>query len=104
MDLFDTTATAVAAIQQAFALIQLEDEAFAMSMTCIIADEPKKRKWGGSKPGKAPNKKCDFNAAHDLIEQHYFKGSDSVYDEQGFQEALRRPSSRLQRCLEGAEW
>jgi len=80
MDLFNLTATAVAAVQQAFTLIEIEDNPFAMILE-LMEQDTKKRGWGGSKPGKAPNKKRDFAAVNALIEQHYFSGADLVYDE-----------------------
>jgi hypothetical protein len=48
-------------------------------------------KWGGSRPGKSPNKKRDFKGAHDTLVKQYFSGTDSVYDEVDFERRFRMP-------------
>jgi len=40
--------------------------------------------WGGSKKGKAPNKKRDFQGAYDKLVRQYFSGRDSIYDDNDF--------------------
>ena len=37
--------------------------------------------WGGSLPGKAPNKNRDFMGAHAKLVEHYFSGTESLYNE-----------------------
>ena len=40
--------------------------------------------WGGSRPGRSPNKDLDFEGAYRRIVADYFNGTDSVYDETDF--------------------
>ena len=40
--------------------------------------------WGGSQPGKSPNKDRDFAGAHEQLTKDYFSGQNSVYDDQDF--------------------
>jgi hypothetical protein len=47
--------------------------------------------WGGSQPGKAPNKQRDFEAAYQKLKRQYFNGTDSVYDEGDFARRFRMP-------------
>lgn len=49
--------------------------------------------WGGSAPGKAPNKKRNFQGAYDEIVQQYFSGSSSIYDEKDFERRFRMSRS-----------
>ena len=37
--------------------------------------------WVGSLPGKAPNKNRDFMGAHAKLVEHYFSGTESLYNE-----------------------
>jgi hypothetical protein len=84
---------------------QLQDEMHAMatiaySMTVdddTSEEEDDKPKWGGSRPGKAPNKNRDFKAAHANLKKHYFNGVDSVYDETDFERRFRMPRSVFMR-------
>ena len=46
-------------------------------------------KWGGSRPGKAPNKPRDFEAAYQQLLQQYFSGDDSIYSESDFRRRFR---------------
>ena len=50
--------------------------------------------WGGSRPGRSPNKDRDFEGAHHRIVADYFNGTDSVYDETDFERRylLERPN------------
>lgn len=74
-----------------------EDDDIAKSavISLILEDEFNKEinnhrpRRGGSHPGKAPNKKRDFQRAADILIQHYFSGSDSVYDENDFRRRFR---------------
>jgi hypothetical protein len=56
-----------------------------------IAREENVPKWGGSRPGKSPNKKRDFKGAHENLVKHYFSGTDSVYNEVDFERRFRMP-------------
>jgi hypothetical protein len=42
------------------------------------SDEEIEPKWGGSRPGKAPNKKRDFKGAYETVMKHYFNGDASL--------------------------
>lgn len=75
-----------------------EDMAAVMSSVGVLFDEgeddlqqgpPKKGKWGGSIPGKSPNKKRDFEAAAANVKKWYFSGIDSTYDEKHFERRFR---------------
>ena len=48
-------------------------------------------KWGGSRPGKAPNKKRDFEGAYNRLVRQYFSGAQSTYDETDFERRFRVP-------------
>jgi hypothetical protein len=48
-------------------------------------DENIRPPWGGSAPGRRPNKNRDFAGADLLIRQHYFSGDASTYDEKDFE-------------------
>jgi hypothetical protein len=45
--------------------------------------------WGGSKPGKSPNKPRDFQGAYEKVVRDYFNGRDSLYDENDFERRFR---------------
>ena len=47
--------------------------------------------WGGSRPGKSPNKERDFELAYERITKDYFSGDDSTYNEQDFERRFRLP-------------
>jgi hypothetical protein len=49
--------------------------------------------WGGSRPGKAPNKNRDFMGAHAKLVEHYFSGEESLYNETNFEQRFRMPRS-----------
>ena len=44
-----------------------------------LEEEEEPRQWGGSRPGKAPNKSRDFTKAHEQLVANYFSGDASVY-------------------------
>ena len=48
-------------------------------------------KWGGSRPGKSPNKERGFEIAHERITKDYFSGEESTYNEQDFERRFRLP-------------
>jgi hypothetical protein len=52
-----------------------------------LAEEGNKRKWGGSVPGKKPNKRRDHQAAHEKLHRQYL-GEDPVYDDADFKRRL----------------
>ena len=45
--------------------------------------------WGGSPPGKSPNKERDFAGAYVQLMKDYFSGMDSVFDENDFRRHFR---------------
>lgn len=47
------------------------------------------KKWGGSRPGKAPNKERDFDMAYNKLLKDYFSGDQSVYSERDFETRFR---------------
>ena len=47
--------------------------------------DDRQRKWGGSYPGRAPNKPRDFLGGYERVVKDYFSGEDSVYDEIDFE-------------------
>lgn len=56
--------------------------------------------WGGSLPGKAPNKNRDFMGAHAKLVEHYFSGTESLYNETDFERRFRMPRSVFNRIHE----
>jgi hypothetical protein len=54
-------------------------------------DEEEVLLWGGSRPGKAPNKNRDFVGAHKTLVKHYFSGEGSVFNEIDFERRFRMP-------------
>jgi hypothetical protein len=65
--------------------------AVAMAEVNDSDDEEEIPKWGGSLPGKAPNKNRDFKGAHDRLVKQYFKGLQSTYTEVDFERRFRLP-------------
>ena len=63
-------------------------------------EEEEQRKWGGSRPGKAPNKNRDFEKAHATVVKHYFSGTQSLYDETDFERRFSVPRSVFNRIWE----
>jgi len=56
--------------------------------------------WGGSLPGKAPNKARNFLAAKQKLVRQYFSGEASVYDEHDFERRFRMPRSVFMKVKE----
>ena len=69
-------------------------EVVAAMMAADSSDEDEPGPWGGSHPGKLPNKNRNFAVAYDCLVRDYFSGMDSVYDEQDFERRFRMP-----RCI-----
>lgn len=63
-------------------------------------DEEYIPKWGGSVPGKTPNKNRDFKGAHERLVSHYFSGPESLYDETDFERRFRLPRPVFNRIYE----
>ena len=57
--------------------------------------------WGGSKPGKAPNKNRDFWGAYKRLIEYYFSGTDSLYDEGDFERRFRCPRAVFEKLRTG---
>jgi hypothetical protein len=53
--------------------------------------------WGGSRPGRAPNKDRNFARADKLLREYYFSGEASLYDEIDFERRFRMPRSVFRR-------
>ena len=72
----------------------------------LSSEEEEESKWGGSRKGRAPNKKRDFAAAYQGVVRDYFNGGDSVYSEADFERRFRMPRSvfdRIQIALLGTD-
>ena len=72
LDLLDSTSNSLRAA--ASAAIRLID----MDSSGDEEEEEEIRDWGGSLPGKAPNKKRDFELAYRLVVDKYFNALSSV--------------------------
>lgn len=57
--------------------------------------------WGGSRPGKSPNKERDFAGAYEQLTRDYFSGEESIYDEQDFNRRFRMPRSVFDKINNG---
>ena len=60
------------------------DDAVDDQILVIIVEELveiNNNSWGGSKPGKSPNKQRDFEGQYARLVQQYFSGDNSVYNE-----------------------
>lgn len=62
---------------------------FAIVATIIEGMRRQRPKRGGSHPGKAPNKKRDFEGAAENLIRQYFSGEESVYSEDDFERRFR---------------
>ena len=76
-----------------------DDDFLDFAIVSMLAEEiasgtQQPKKWGGSQPGKAPNKKRDFQAAADRLIKQYFSGDASVYSEVDFERRFR-----MERCI-----
>jgi len=61
----------------------------------ILMDDSsdEERQWGGSLPGKAPNKTRNFELAKETLIRQYFSGDQSTFDEEDFERRFRMPRS-----------
>jgi len=62
---------------------------FAIAALLLEEEDYPRQQRGGSYPGKAPNKKRDFEGAADNLIRQYFSGDDSVYSENDFRRRFR---------------
>ncbi|KAE9338378.1 hypothetical protein PF008_g12096 [Phytophthora fragariae] len=78
-----------------------EDDAMfvAMLRSCLI-DADAASAPGGSRPGRAPNKKRDPASRHLRLLQQYF-GPDPIYDEGDYRNRFRMRQQLFQRIMEG---
>jgi hypothetical protein len=78
------------------------DEAVEVAISTLAgAEDYEPGPWGGSHPGKSPNKDRDFAGAYDRLITDYFSGEDSVYDEQDFERRFRMPRSIFEKVHDG---
>ena len=56
-------------------------------------DEDGPPQWGGSRPGRAPNKACNFAAATAKLQNDDFNGENSVYSEADSERQFCMPRS-----------
>jgi hypothetical protein len=79
----DTTEAAAAA-----SFLDLMGIAASMEEDAEMSEEGEETPavWGGSRPGKAPNKNRDFMGAHAKLVEHYFSGEESLYNETDFEQ------------------
>jgi hypothetical protein len=63
-------------------------------------EDEQERTWGGSRPGKAPNKNRDFVRAYERLVSQYFQGVESIYDEGDFERRFRMPRAVFNRIAD----
>jgi hypothetical protein len=59
--------------------------------------------WGGSSPGKTPNKSRDFSGAHKKLVEQYFSGEASIYNEVDTDSLSLSLSRSLDRSLDSID-
>jgi len=82
----------------------LEDKAIAAVVHAILSRDDEEANWGGSRPGKAPNKDREFEVAYERLVKDYFSGEASKYDENDFERRFRVNETvfnRLRNAVEG---
>jgi len=72
-------------------LTQVAQFASLPSMLAGSSSEDEEVKWGGSVPGKAPNKARDFQQAKETLYRQYFSGEASTFNEVDFERRFRMP-------------
>jgi len=77
-----------------------ETQATAGMLIDSSSDEEDPPKWGGSRPGKAPNKSRDFARARAILYKQYFSGEDSIYNEVDFERRFRMPRAVFMKVKE----
>ena len=77
----DMIGAAAAAASASAAMMESDDS----------SSEDDRNTWGGSRVGKQPNKKRDFEGAMKQVMEHYFSGSESVYNETDFERRFGVP-------------
>ena len=86
--------------------MELDDAAFAMLLESSTDDEEEPRQWGGSEPGRAPNKERDFHGAYEQVTRNYFNSRQSKYNEVDFERRFRVSRNifnRVHDCLMGQD-
>jgi len=61
----------------------------AFLLDLLFSDDEETSKWGGSRPGKAPNKDREFDVAYQRLLHDYFSGPSSKYSEADFERRFR---------------
>ena len=87
-----------------FGQILRDDEILDTAIHAILADCDESSsegtgKWGGSKPGKVPNKPRDFIGARERLANHCFSGPASLFDENDFKSTFPMPKSSISETL-----
>jgi hypothetical protein len=75
----------------------------AATLTAVLEssdEDEEETQWGGSRPGKAPNKTRDFVRAYERLVSQYFQGVESIYDEGDFERRFRMPRSIFNRIAD----
>lgn len=78
-----------------------DDDFFDAALSLLLAEgvmeDDLEKYWGGSRPGKAPNKHRDFEGAANRLIRHYFSGDNSTYSEVDFKRRFRMERDVFQR-------
>ena len=88
-----------------FEQILRDDEISDTAVHAILADCDESSsegtgEWGGSKPGKVPNKPRDFIGACERLINHCFSGPASLHDENDFERRFRCPRAAFQKLCD----
>ena len=75
----------------------------AATLTAVLEssdEDEEETQWGGSRPGKAPNKMRDFERAYQRLLSQYFNVVESIYDEGDFERRFRMPRAVFNRIAD----
>ena len=102
----DEEALVVAVVSGVTALIQLAHEEEEEEEDDEEEEEAANVVWGGSRVGKGPNIRRDFEGAYKTLVNQYFSGHESLYNEASFERRFGSPRcvvERLWQALNGCE-
>ena len=77
--------------------MEIQDDDIDIDMIFESSSEEEETKVGGSRKGRAPNKKRDFVGAYHRVVNHHFNGRESVHDERDFERRFRVPRTVFNR-------